>query len=635
MKPKLVQLVRLLKNTYGPITSNTLADDLNISPRSVKSYIQEINTINPGTILSSRKGYQVDLEKASDLLSSSESTIPQTSDERVSYIINRVIKSGSVNAFDLSDEMYVSYSTLKSELVKVRRVLARNDLQLVAQNDILIVVGLEKNKRKLLSTILYSESKNNFVDYGRMSEIFQDIDVPYIRTTILDTFETYHYFINDYSLENLILHITITIDRIRNGYDSSEESMSDTSIIRSHEHALAEAIIRKLEKHFEITFSDSETAEFTMLIISRASNLDYQTVTQDNLKIYIGEETYQLALDIIKDFNSYFYIDLSAPEFFVRFALHIKNVLIRAHSNYFSKNPLTESIKQNCPLIYDCAVNAARLIHERTGIYLNDDEIAYIAFHIGGALEMQSSIQDKISVCIYCPNYYNLNSKLSERISSIFKDRLIVSSIATSIASLQKSSSDLIISTLPGDLGLSTPAVTISPFLTSQEQSAIGHTIDDLTRQKKQSLFRDNLRLLIHDELFEVRDSFDSKEQVIHYLADKLKQLGYVGDTFEEEVLERDGLSSTAFGSFAIPHAMKMHEKKTAVNILLLRNPMSWDDRPVQLIMMLCFNRDDRYIFNEIFEPITMVLTSKDNLRKLLTVSSSAEFIDLMSSMME
>jgi lichenan operon transcriptional antiterminator len=372
-----------------------------------------------------------------------------------------------------------------------------------------------------------------------------------------------------------------------------------------------------------------------MLIISRASNLDYQTVTQDNLKVYIGEETYQLALDIIKDFNSYFYIDLSAPEFFVRFALHIKNVLIRAHSNYFSKNPLTESIKQNCPLIYDCAVNAARLIHERTGIYLNDDEIAYIAFHIGGALEMQSSIQDKISVCIYCPNYYNLNSKLSERISSIFKDRLIVSSIATNIASLQKSSSDLIISTLPGDLGLSTPAVTISPFLTSQEQSAISRTIDDLTRQKKQALFRDNLRLLIHDELFEVRDSFDSKEQVIHYLADKLKQLGYVGDTFEEEVLERDGLSSTAFGSFAIPHAMKMHEKKTAVNILLLRNPMSWDDRPVQLIMMLCFNRDDRYIFNEIFEPITMVLTSKDNLRKLLTVSSSAEFIDLMSSMME
>ena len=198
--------------------------------------------------------------------------------------------------------------------------------------------------------MLYSDSHNNFVNYEKMSESFEGIDVTFIRDVILNKFEEYHYFINDYSLENLILHSTITIDRIRNGY-SATDNTSATMILKSHEYDLARSIASKLEEHFAIRFNEVEIAEFAMLILSRASNLDYETVTADNVRQYVGEEIYSLVSDLIADFSNFFYIDLSQPEFFVRFALHIKNLLIRADSGYFSKNPLTDSIKQNCPLI--------------------------------------------------------------------------------------------------------------------------------------------------------------------------------------------------------------------------------------------------------------------------------------------
>lgn len=90
--------------------------------------------------------------------------------------------------------------------------MAKYDLELIYQRDQISIKGLEKNKRKLLSTLLYNESNVNFVNLKSLQKSFVDIDIPYIKNTVLHIFEDYHYFINDYSLINLVLHITIAID---------------------------------------------------------------------------------------------------------------------------------------------------------------------------------------------------------------------------------------------------------------------------------------------------------------------------------------------------------------------------------------------------------------------------------------
>lgn len=532
MKKPMIQLIRILKNSASPITSTHLADELNISPRSVKSYISEINDSFPDTILSSRNGYSIVQDKALAILNAEASTIPQTSNERISYILNMLIRKGPMNIYTLSDEMFISCSTLKSDLPKVRRILRKNDLELIVQADTLLVNGLEKNKRRLLSSLLYDESRNNFVDYDRMADAFRQIDVPYIKQTILNEFKKHHYFINDYSLENLILHVTIAIDRIRNGYVSTKENIP-VNPIRMHEHELAEDIIHKLERHFQILFNDSETTEFTLLILSRACNLDYMTITMENIRNYIGGNVYALTEIIIKDLSAYFYIDLSQPEFFVRFALHLKNMLVRADSQYFSKNPLTGSIKQNCPLIYDAAVNAARIIHEHTDIHLNDDEIAYIAFHIGGALEIQNSIRSKLSVALFCPNYYNLNSQLSEKIISRFRDSLLLTNILTDEDELGKTTADLIISTMDTDRAKEAAMIVISPFLNDADIRSVSDKIEAIRTQKKRDLFKELLSYILKPELFIHKHFMPSKQAIIHELCVNLYRRGYTHATFE------------------------------------------------------------------------------------------------------
>ncbi len=66
--------------------------------------------------------------------------------------------------------------------------------------------------------------------------------------------------------------------------------------------------------------------------------------------------------EIIGDVSMYYFIDLSEKEFYVRFALHIKNLLARARTESFARNPLTDEIKSSCPLLYDTAVGSAGII---------------------------------------------------------------------------------------------------------------------------------------------------------------------------------------------------------------------------------------------------------------------------------
>ena len=117
-------------------------------------------------------------------------------------------------------------------------------------------------------------------------------------------------------------------------------------------------------------------------------------------------------------------------------------------------------------------------------------------------------------------------------------------------------------------------------------------------------------------------------------MAEKFFKLGYVSDHFESEILERDQISSTAFDYFAIPHAMKMHEKKTGINIRINKEPIGWNGDSVELVMMLCFNRNDRYLFNELFEPISMILVDPDNMSKVLKATSAKEFIEILSDLL-
>ena len=281
MKQKNKELLRALFDLQ-PANTNLLANHLNVSVRSIKNYVREINEEYPEAIHSSREGYRLDMELAKSILDETADHIPQTSEERVIYILNQLInhhQEEAIDIYDLCDELFISLSTIKNELQKV--------------------------KRKLLSTLLYNESNVNFVNLKSLQNSFLDIDIPYIKNTVLQLFEDYHYFINDYSLINLFWHITIAIDCIRKN-NINTTSIDQQPAVHLHEYELAEKVAGRLEEHFHITYSKAEIYEMTLLIIYRATTIDYKSINAANLEAFIGKECLNLVKELILDINSFY-----------------------------------------------------------------------------------------------------------------------------------------------------------------------------------------------------------------------------------------------------------------------------------------------------------------------------------------
>ncbi|GAA6292279.1 PTS sugar transporter subunit IIA [Enterocloster asparagiformis] len=564
MKPKIIKLIRILSDYTEFVTASSLAANMDVSTRSIKSYIQEINSVYPEAIESSREGYRIDKQAARRILEESGTHIPQSSQERIVYIINSLIKSDtSVNTYDLCDEMFISYSTIKNDLQAVKSKLRKYDLQLNNNHDNLTVSGLEKNKRRLLSSILYDESNVNFVNLETIQNIFPEIQIELIKDSLLEIFDRFHYFVNDYSLINLVLHITIAIDRIRNRNVNTED-IRDMPPISSHEYELARGIARKIEQDFRIEYNQAEVYELALLLISRATAIDYQSITVSNLEDFITPECLALVRELISDVNSYYYIDLTEPEFLIRFALHIRNLLQRSKNNYFSRNPLTEEIKTSCPLIYDVSVCLSSTIKERTGISINDDEIAYIAFHLGSTLEAQKNLSEKVTAALYCPSYYDTNVKLTDTINRHFSSELLITNIFTEERELEKTGkNDLVLSTVPLNSVIQLPLLQISPFFTEKDVQSLRRQLTEIKTNKRRKQFREYLEYLIVPEFFERRDDLTDYDQVVRHMVGKMVSMGYVDEDFEQDIRAREQLSATAFQDFAIPHAMKMRAHRT------------------------------------------------------------------------
>ena len=117
MNKKQLEMIRFLSVHNRPMSGKELANALEVTPRSIKNYVHEINGLYGKSIIaSSRNGYELHTNVVSSLLASLDNQkIPQTQEERSFYIIKQLVlhHHSGLDLFDLCDTLCVSYSTIK------------------------------------------------------------------------------------------------------------------------------------------------------------------------------------------------------------------------------------------------------------------------------------------------------------------------------------------------------------------------------------------------------------------------------------------------------------------------------------------------------------------------------------------
>lgn len=636
MASKQNQLVQTLLDQNQQLNATQLANSLGVSVRTIHNYINAVNAQYPDAIISTPTGYRIAPAMAQQILHQSPNDIPQNAQDRCTYILNRLVqKGGSLNLYDLCDEIYISATTFHGLMGKMRRLTREYDLSLTVSGDTVTLMGSERNKRRLLSGLLYHESASAFTSTDSLQAAFPSIDIDKIRADVMDVLNENHYFINDYSLLNLLLHIAIAINRVQNGCVYTE-APSNMHPLDPQNEKLAQELTERLARNFGIRFSAAEQYEMALLLVSRTSMLDYASITPDNIADYIGSDCTDLVHQLINTVKDFYDINLDEPEFFIRFALHTHNLLVRAQNRSFCKNPLVSEIRQSCPLIYDVSVQLSGIIREKTGITLDEDEIAYIALHLGGALETQKELANRVPAVLYCPSYYNMDSSLADRISRRMDGKILLSNVFTNEADLEQlPGTALVISTVRTHRVLDHPLVLISPFLTNSDIIALNRKVEEINTLARRARFRQSLTAIMSPDLFEIGSVYLTREDVIHHMCGSFQSLGYAGSEYEAAVLERETISATAFGQFAIPHTLKMHSQRTGMAVYISRTPIQWGDSAVNLVIMLSFNSNDRKIFYDVFEPLSMLLLDANNLKGALACRTYDAFIDYLVERME
>ncbi|MCO6018740.1 PRD domain-containing protein [Carnobacterium divergens] len=612
-----------------------------MTERTVRNKVMLVNkAVEKPIIVSSKDGYLIDTTRyyRSTKETKAKEHFPETVKERQSFLMRALLTSAKapLNLYDLAEELSVSEVTIKRDLKNIKTYFYNFEIELYSREDNYRLKGNELQKRKAMTYLLYEESKKTVNQEQLIQEILGDIDFNDVKKIVVGTLESYDYVVNHYSLATIYLHFAVALQRIKEN-KKIEPIKVDKEIKTLIEYTLTKEITRKIQATFQIDFSDAEIYHLSLLFVGNTTLANYQTMSVELLQEYIGVQTVAVVKEVLADIGEMYYIHLSDAEFTTKFMIHVRNLIDRSTLSKLSKNPLRDDLKRSYPLIYDISVSIASELEKRLEIQVNEDEIAYIALHLGSYLESIPDERADITCIVVCPKYYDIHQGILEKIKEHFSKELLIQEIVTDMSSnWQVLQPDLVISTiLISDEGEG-HVVYVHPFLTKKDLSHITEKIQEIHQERERKAMEGYIQKFFQAELFSTKKDFKTKEEVIRFMTQQLYHFNYVSQDFTEKVLAREALSSTAFSEgVAVPHALKMNAFKTGVAVTVLAHPIDWNGTKVSIVAIFAVNKDNRPIFSPLFEKFIQVLSEDDNIQQLKEVKLYSEFTKKLLQLMD
>lgn len=593
MNKKYRKLLQYLSKQNKSVTAQQIAEELAVSSRSIKTYISAINQEYDNIIVSSRNGYLSDKKKVGTLLVKERRDnmvdIPQNYEERSHYLIKRLMEENNLQIEDIGDEIYVSTQTLINDIRKMNIHYSSYDVSFEISKGVISLVGKEGSKRKLISKVIREEAKSSVFDIQFLEEQFVDYDVEKMSTIVKDIFYKNGFYYNEFNYENLILHIMIII--ARNDYDDEENEWEVTDNIKQ----LTDQIIKMIEDNWNIIITDNSRNQLQVLLSCHSINPDGQPESATNSQT---SSIVQFVDKIIVQIRDNYGVDLSNDIFKYPFTLHIANMYRRLNNNVYVNNPLGDGIRKSCPTIYEIAVEVAFEIAEKWQCDIDENEISFIALHIGGEIQRQQQDKGKQPVALVIQDYHGLREWLYNQMMINFGSRIKIVGFYDELEEVEDKEMAIITLDQKYDPQLYPNTVIVKAFAALPNMEIV-NLLDKIDNEKKLRILYQNFNVLFKESLFTISDE-DDYHQVIWKMTKLLLNEEYVGDEFYKRVLQREEASSTAFGAIAIPHSIKFDGLTTAICVLINPNGIEWKDNKVNIVFLISVNKADSTYFRAI-----------------------------------
>ncbi len=627
-------IIEKINSTHGWIDANDLADYFGVSTRTIRNYIKNIKQVNPSLIYSSNKGYMINKRAYENREKNEE--IDNANLNRVNYVINQLIVSKDpIDMFDLADNLAISDTYFSRVLTMTKEHLKPFDLTIDKKRNKIWITGQEKNIRRLISKLLLTQD-DNFICFNNPFSSLKSQDIDSLRKDLVFILESFQYYANDYGLNTILLHIVIMIDRVKSSRIMNE--MQQRRRFYAKELQMIKEITHYLESNYNIEITSSDAYSLGVVIINNCAHTGDTSFSKGNINLYLEDNYQELAEEVLSNVAQHYGLEPFSESFIVTFSIHIMNLVNRAKDNNYTHNPLKNAFQGNYPLIYDMATYITKWLRDKLNIHINDDEISFIAFHIGAYLENTNINKEKVNCCFVYAQYHNFHVKAIEKILHKLENEIFISSnISVTELDMIPSDVELVITPCPiSKKQISLPVIATSMFISNTDINNIYNCACKIMQERTKKKIINSLQYFIQSNLFHKELYTETKEEMIHLLANECIKLNLVEPSYENEVLDRESLSSTSYSNgVATPHSLNMSAKRSFLSVVINDKPTLWGKRNVNIIMMIGTSIVDREAFKLLFDELIAILYDEENVRKIIKCNTYEEFTYTLSNMIQ
>lgn len=622
-----LHIVDILNDCDDWQTGKELANVLNVTDRTIRSDIEAINIYYDCILIiaNRRLGYHIDKMLLSKQNIETKEIIPQTSHERCNWLIHRLLfKSKEINLIKLQDNVFVSGYSIDNDLKKIRKIISDYpSLRLKRSKNHIRLIGDEIDKRKLYKRMLTEETQGNFMNLNSIASLWSHFDLLEIKDILEDVCQKYNFKIRDVAFPMIMIHAGIAIERIFN-HNYIKTKTHDEKLKERLEYKISYEFFKRVSETVHIETVDDEVALFALLLLGKSSR-DYRDFHEDYIDDLIDE--------MIDHIREYFDIDFSKDwDLRVGLITHIESLLERQQNSVNITNMYLKEIKRKYPLVFEMSVHSGEVISKFTKKKINENELAFLALHLGAAYECANAIK-KYRVVAIIPHNQMLSKPCIDKLNLRFEERMEIVKVMGFFEEneILSYNAELIITTVPLKHQLDIPTVQISLFVNYEDESNVFQALNSLDKNRYHDDFVRLIQKLIRKDLFHVQEFANSSTEIIHQLCDELIEKGLATQAYKDDVFKRESVSATSFVfGFAVPHSISVSTNESCISTLILKKPIQWGDFEVRLVVLLAIRETDNHLLKIFFDWLSNIVMDSHRFSQLLEVETHDEFMNLV-----
>lgn len=549
---------------HDTVTAEEIANYIGVSKRTIKKdltlLMSEIRTIKS----SPAKGYW--LEKSENIVEAANLEIIRDKDlilnnyDRVAYLVQKLLLvTGDIRYEELAEELYISVSSLKSDMKKVKIFIGKYGLKVMHKPNYGIkIIGTEYYLRLAIADFFYHSFLSYLSNYNQKIYLKDSPKLERICKIVKLVIHENSIDISDYSINDLAIHIFISLERI----DKSNEIFVDVSNISEKDIKVVEKIYTLLEEEV-----DEATINYISLHLSSKKIISNESQC-------ISRKIEKIILDIISEINSNFDIDFSVDKNFLKILTsHISQLMYRVVNDLSVPNSQVFEYFRDYLFAAKITISAISILEKILKKKISIDEYGYLILYFQYELESMNSKKEIIYL-------YTGNSRSEEKFYEILLQNTLNTQRNTivPIKDINDAKEDgIIVSTSSEDFDF----IKNKNIIPSFNKSKIPNILE-----KKRNFRKEILEKYITKDSILIIDSVNRKEVELLILK-HLNVKNYLKENIEEKLFFQE----VGNGIVHIQDLYKIIKKEICL-VVLLKKPMLWENTVIKTLFMIKTKKD-------------------------------------------